>query len=62
VEILIDGYAGLKNYNIWLVKADQEVRIAEKIVNTLYYSTLQKIVGPTPLRTRRSRRVKHRYP
>lgn len=62
VNTLLEGYAGLKNYNIWLVKADQEVRISEKTVNTLYYSTLQKIVGQTPLRTRRSRRVKHRYP
>jgi len=58
-KILDSGYAGLRNYNVWLTEVDQEVRLRRDVVD-MYESMLSKKLGLPPLiHSRGYRRVKY---
>jgi len=59
VKILQGGYGGLRNYNIFLKRADEEVKLNRKTMDELYTSALEKILGLTLVHTRGYRRVKY---
>ncbi len=60
VATLMRGYGGLRNYNVWLVQADKEVKLSRETVDTLYHRSLEKFLGLGTLLTpvRRERRVR----
>jgi len=60
IGVLLAGYAGLRDYNIWLRQVDEEVRLSRETVDKLYISTLEKILEITVIHSRGYRRV--RYP
>jgi len=58
-KILESGYAGLRNYNVWLAEVDEEVRLRRDVVD-MYESMLSKRLGLPPLiHSRGYRRVKY---
>lgn len=59
VSLLLKGYAGLKDYNIWLKRVDEKVRLSNDIVDTIYSSALEKHLNLTIIHTRGYRRVKY---
>jgi hypothetical protein len=59
INMLRSGYGGLRNYNIWLKKVDQEVRLRRDVVDELYCSMLERILGETLIHSRGYRRVKY---
>ncbi len=59
IGILVAGYAGLRDYNIWLKRVDEEVRLSRDTVDELYSSALEKLLGVTIIHTRGYRRVKY---
>ncbi len=59
ISMLRSGYGGLRNYNIWLKKVDQEVRLRRDVVDELYCSMLERILGETLIHSRGYRRVKY---
>jgi len=59
VTVLQSGYAGLTDYNIFLKKVDEEVKLTRKTMDELYTSALQKALSLTVIHTRGYRRVKY---
>jgi NurA-like 5'-3' nuclease len=59
ISLLIKGYGGLKNYNIWLKRVDEEVRLSNNTVDQIYSSALEKTLDFTIIHTRGYRRVKY---
>jgi len=59
IGALLAGYAGLRDYNIWLKRVDEEVRLTRSIVNELYIPALEKLLGVTVVHSRGYRRVKY---
>jgi len=58
-RILDSGYAGLRNYNVWLTEVDEEVRLRRDVVD-MYESMLSKRLELPPLiHSRGYRRVKY---
>ncbi|MEM2882671.1 MAG: DNA double-strand break repair nuclease NurA [Candidatus Bathyarchaeia archaeon] len=58
-SLLMGGYAGLKDYNVWLKRADEEVRLRRDVADGLYASALERILGATIIHPRGYRRVKY---
>jgi len=59
IRMLKPGYAGLMDYNVWLKRADEQVKLQEKDMNNLYERVLEKELGLTLIHTRGYRRVKY---
>ncbi len=59
VALLMGGYAGLRDYNVWLKRADEEVRLSRDIVDGLYSPALEKMLNATMIHPRGYRRVKY---
>jgi hypothetical protein len=59
VSLLLKGYGGLKDYNIWLKRVDEKVRLSNDVVDTIYSSALEKYLDFTIIHTRGYRRVKY---
>jgi len=59
VSLLLKGYGGLKDYNIWLKRVDERVRLTNEIVDTIYSSALEKHLDFTIIHSRGYRRVKY---
>ncbi|MEM4297383.1 MAG: hypothetical protein QW815_03325 [Nitrososphaerota archaeon] len=57
---LIQGYGGLRNYNIWLKKVDEDVRFKREDYEKVYLPLLEKKLDTLVIHSRRDRRV--RYP
>lgn len=57
--LLKAGYAGLRDYNVWLKHVDDEVKLHEKDMDALYERLLEKELGITLIHTRGYRRVKY---
>ena len=57
--ILKANYAGLLDYNVWLKRVDEEVKLHLKDVDTIYERVLEKELGLTLIHTRGYRRVKY---
>ena len=57
--LLKAGYAGLRDYNVWLKHVDDEVKLHEKDIDALYERLLEKELGITLIHTRGYRRVKY---
>ncbi len=57
-SILRAGYAGLRNYNILLKRVDEEVRLTNKDLDSIYERVLEKELGTILTHTRRYRRVR----
>ena len=55
LQLIMAGYGGLENYNIWLTKADEDVRLGRRTMDTLYESLLERELK-TKLRHNRSYR------
>jgi len=60
IGVLLAGYAGLRNYNVWLVAADERVRLTRQDMDQVYEGLLSRALGLTLIHSRRYRRV--RYP
>ena len=60
LEVLLAGYGGLRNYNVWLKRVDEEVRLARRTVDGIYTPALGRMLGMTLVHERGYRRV--RYP
>lgn len=58
-SILMGGYAGLRDYNVWLKRADEEVRLRRDVVDGLYSSALERVLNATIIHARGYRRVKY---
>ncbi|MEM2865121.1 MAG: DNA double-strand break repair nuclease NurA [Candidatus Bathyarchaeia archaeon] len=58
--LLRAGYGGLRNYNIWLRRVDEEVKLHGKDVDALYERLLEKELAIILIHARGYRRV--RYP
>jgi hypothetical protein len=59
IGLLVAGYGGLRNYNIWLKRVDQEVKLTRKTLDDLYGPILEKALGLQIVHTRGYRRVKY---
>jgi hypothetical protein len=59
IGILKANYAGLLDYNVWLKRVDEEVKLHLKDVDTIYERVLEKELGLTLIHTRGYRRVKY---
>jgi hypothetical protein len=59
VALLMEGYAGLKDYNVWLKRADEEVRLSREVVDGIYSSALGRLLNATIIHPRGYRRVKY---
>ena len=59
IGLLVAGYGGLRNYNIWLKQVDQEVKLTRKTLDDLYGPILEKALGLQIVHTRGYRRVKY---
>jgi len=59
VRMLKIGYAGLMDYNVWLKRADEEVKLHMRDVDAIYERVLEKNLGITLVHTRGYRRVKY---
>lgn len=59
IGLLLKGYGGLKDYNIWLKRVDEKVRLGRDTVDELYGAALQKAIGVTIIHSRGYRRVKY---
>ena len=59
VAVLQSGYAGLMDYNIFLKKVDEEVRLTRGTMDELYTSALEKALSLTVIHSRGYRRVKY---
>jgi hypothetical protein len=60
LKVLVTGYCGLDNYNLWLKNVDEKVRLRRKVVDDIYFPYLEKLFGEKIISGRRYRRV--RYP
>lgn len=59
ISLLLEGYGGLTNYNVWLKRADEEVRLSRVDFDKLYVPRLEKILNTTVMFTRGYRRVNY---
>lgn len=59
ISILMSGYGGLKDYNIWLKRVDEKVRLSNDVMDSIYSSVLEKELDFTIIHTRGYRRVKY---
>jgi len=59
VCMLKSSYAGLSDYNVWLKRVDEEVKLRLKDVDAIYERVLEKELGLTLIHTRGYRRVKY---
>jgi hypothetical protein len=59
ISILMSGYGGLKDYNIWLKRVDEKVRLSNEVMDSIYSSVLEKELDFTIIHTRGYRRVKY---
>lgn len=59
IRMLKIGYAGLMDYNVWLKRADEEVKLRRRDVDGIYERVLEKDLGITLVHTRGYRRVKY---
>jgi len=59
IRMLKPGYAGLMDYNVWLKRADEQVKLQDKDMDNLYERVLEKELGLTLIHTRGYRRVKY---
>jgi hypothetical protein len=59
VGLLIAGYGGLKDYNIWLKRVDEKVRLSNDVVDSIYSSALERELDFTIIHSRGYRRVKY---
>jgi len=59
IRMLKAGYAGLMDYNVWLKRADEEVKLHRRDVDAIYERLLEKDLGITLIHTRGYRRVKY---
>jgi hypothetical protein len=57
--LLMEGYAGLRDYNVWLKRADEEVRLSRDVVDGVYSSALGRLLNATIIHPRGYRRVKY---
>jgi len=60
LQLLSGCYGGPDLYNVWLVKADQEARLPERDVRSLYEPLVERELRITLRPTRRERRVRYR--
>ena len=60
LEVLLAGYGGLRNYNVWLKQVDEEVRLARRTVDRVYTPAMGRMLDMTLVHDRGYRRV--RYP
>lgn len=58
-NLLRNGYSGLTDYNVWLKRVDEEVRLRGRIVDQLYNHALEKLLHCTVIHSRGYRRVKY---
>nr|MDO8099306.1 DNA double-strand break repair nuclease NurA [Candidatus Njordarchaeota archaeon] len=58
ISLLRSGYSGLEDYNIWLKRVDDEVKLRRVDMDTIYERVLEKELGVTLIHTRGYRRVK----
>ena len=59
VSLLMKGYGGLKDYNIWLKRVDEKVRLTNEVMDSIYSSVLEKELDLTIIHSRGYRRVKY---
>ena len=59
IRMLKTGYGGLRDYNVWLKRADEEVKLRRRDVDDIYERVLEKDLGITLVHTRGYRRVKY---
>lgn len=59
ISLLMQGYGGLKDYNIWLKRVDERVRLSNDVIDTIYSSALERELNFTIIHTRGYRRVKY---
>ena len=59
ISTLMSGYGGLKDYNIWLKRVDEKVRLSNDVMDSIYSSVLEKELDFTIIHTRGYRRVKY---
>lgn len=59
ISTLMGGYGGLKDYNIWLKRVDEKVRLSNDVMDSIYSSVLEKELDFTIIHTRGYRRVKY---
>jgi len=57
LNFLMTSYGGLENYNIWLTKADVDVRLGRNAMDTLYEPLLERELRTKLRHERRYRRV-----
>ncbi|MFX1562376.1 MAG: DNA double-strand break repair nuclease NurA [Promethearchaeota archaeon] len=61
LQLLQAEYGGLDQYNVWLVRADQEARLPTRDVTTLYEPLIEKELKTQLALTRRNRRAKYAH-
>jgi hypothetical protein len=59
IRMLKTGYAGLRDYNVWLKRADEEVKLHRRDVDDIYERVIERDLGITLVHTRGYRRVKY---
>lgn len=59
LKLIVSGYCGLDNYNIWLVNVDNMVKLSRRVFEGVYLPKFEEIIGGF-ITSRRYRRV--RYP
>ena len=59
VSLLLSGYGGLKDYNVWLKRVDEKVKLTNEVVDKIYEAALQRELGFTIIHSRGYRRVKY---
>jgi hypothetical protein len=59
IRMLKTGYAGLRDYNVWLKRADEEVKLRRRDVDDIYERVIERDLGITLVHTRGYRRVKY---
>jgi len=59
LEVLVAGYGGLRNYNVWLKRVDEEVRLGRRTVDYVYTPALGRLLDLTLIHERGYRRVKY---
>ncbi|MFX1563666.1 MAG: DNA double-strand break repair nuclease NurA [Promethearchaeota archaeon] len=59
LQLLQSEYGGLDQYNVWLVRADQEARLPTRDVTTLYEPLVEKELKVQLKPTRRNRRARY---
>lgn len=61
LQLLQAQYGGLDQYNVWLIRADQEARLPTRDVTTLYEPLVEKELKTSLTPTRRNRRARYTH-